>query len=155
MMPVLYTREWWRFGFVMPGELEAYRRALVELRGALNGLPDGITDPEPRPITEALVTVDQARQRLRLDGDYPEADIELAICGASEAVMQYLKRSTNYTGSDGDDPAPPQVQNAVILLAGMFIRDPDGVESASNWEAGYLPRPIVSLLYPLRDPACE
>jgi hypothetical protein len=154
MTPILYTREWWRFGFVMHGELEAYRRALGELNGALEGLPDGFTDAQPRSITEALVTTDQARQRLRLDGDYAEADIELAVCGASEAVMQYLKRGANYD-PDEDDPVPPQVQNAVILLAGMFIRDPDGVESASNWEAGYLPRPIVSLLYPLRDPACE
>ena len=151
-MKILYTREWWRFRYVMPDALDELRRAHGNLASALAALDASITEAEPRPITEALATVEQARPRLRLDGDYPEADIELALAGASEAVMNYLKRSTNYSA---EDPAPPQVVNAVILLAGMFIRDPDGVESASTWTPGYLPNPIVSLLYPMRDPACE
>lgn len=112
-------------------------------------------EPEPtppRPVTPPLATVDQARLRLRLDEDFPEADIDLAIAGASEAVMCYLKRKTNY--DDATDAAPPQVVNAVLLLAGMFIRDPDGVE-AHQWQLGFLPMAVQSLVYPLRDPATE
>ena len=112
-------------------------------------------EPEPippRPVTPPLATVEQARLRLRLDEDFPQADIELAIAGASEAVMAYLKRPTNYI--EGTDPAPPQVTNAVLLLTGMFIRDPDGVE-AHQWQLGFLPMAVQSLVYQLRDPATE
>jgi catechol 2,3-dioxygenase-like lactoylglutathione lyase family enzyme len=107
--------------------------------------------PVPRPVTDPLASVDQARARLRLDGDFPEADIALALAGASEAVMAYLKRATNYTD---EDPAPPQVVNAVLLLTGIFIRDPDGVE-AHQWQLGFLPMAVQSLVYQLRDPATE
>lgn len=120
--------------------------------------PRDETEPEPvppRPITPPLATVDQARFRLRLDDDFPQADIELALAGASEAVMCYLKRATNYTvDPDVSDPAPPQVVNAVLLLAGMFIRDPDGAE-AHQWQLGFLPMAVQSLVYALRDPASE
>jgi hypothetical protein len=143
-MIVLYTREWWRFGWVMPG-------TLARLRDALEGLDEISNGPAPRPPTEALASVEQARARLRLDADFPEADIELALAGASEAVMSYLKYPANYE----TNTAPPNVVNAVLLLAGIFLRDPDGVEAASNWEQGYLPHAITALLYPLRDPACE
>ena len=122
-----------------------------ELRYLTSGLPRDEPAP-PRPPTEPLATVEQARFRLRLDEDFPSDDIELAIAGASEAVMAYLKRPANYSD---DDPAPPQVVNAVLLLTGIFIRDPDGVEANDKWEQGYLPHAITALLYPLRDPAME
>jgi hypothetical protein len=124
----------------------------LQLRYMTNGLIREETPPVPREPTEPLATVEQARARLRLDDDFPEADIDLAIAGASEAVMCYLKRTTNYTDSD---PAPPQVVNAVLILTGTFIRDPDGVEANDKWEQGYLPHAITALLYPLRDPAME
>jgi Phage gp6-like head-tail connector protein len=123
-----------------------------ELRYLTNGLALEDGPPTPREPTQPLATVEQARARLRLDADFPESDIELALTGASEAVMAYLKRPTNYSD---DDPAPPQVVNAVLMLTGIFIRDPDGVEANDKWEQGYLPHAVTALLYPLRDPALE
>jgi hypothetical protein len=38
------------------------------------------------------------------------------------------------------------------MMVGILARDRDGVE-AKDWDHGYLPRPVTSLLYPLRDPA--
>ena len=126
--------------------------------GARYGGPRDEPEPEPvppRPVSPPLATADQARTRLRLDEDFPQDDIELALAGASEAVMCYLKRATNYTPEEGGtDPPPPQVVNAVLLLAGMFIRDPDGVE-AHQWQLGFLPMAVQSLVYALRDPASE
>jgi hypothetical protein len=47
------------------------------------------------------------------------------------------------------------VVNAVLILTGTFLRDPDGVEANDKWEQGYLPHAITAILYPLRDPAME
>ncbi|MGF6957999.1 head-tail connector protein [Paraburkholderia youngii] len=97
-----------------------------------------------------LVTLDEAKARLRIDGNDMDADLSLAIAGASASVVAYLKRE------DWTDPAdvPANVKNATIMLAGMFIRDPDGAES-QTWQQGYLPNAVVAILYPLRDPALE
>ncbi|MBN3756064.1 phage gp6-like head-tail connector protein [Paraburkholderia sp. Tr-20389] len=96
-----------------------------------------------------IVTIDQAKVWLRVDGTAMDADIELAIAGATASVYAYLKRPEPYSESD---PAPANVVQAIVLLAGMFIRDPD-IADASSWQAGYPPSPVVSILYPLRDPA--
>jgi hypothetical protein len=94
-----------------------------------------------------LVTIEEARARLRIDGDSMDADLALAIAGASAAVMTYLKRDPYPEGE-----VPPNVKNATLILTGMFIRDPDGAE-AQEWQQGYLPNSVTALLYGLRDPA--
>lgn len=101
-----------------------------------------------------LVDVDQVKARLRFDHDSEDEDIELAIQGASEAVLNYLKvEHTVYDDSSGTPvDVPATVVNAVIMLVGIWKRDPSGTEM-EKWEHGYLPRPVMALLYPLRDPA--
>lgn len=102
-------------------------------------------------MTGDLVTADEARAALRLDDDFPDTTIELAIAGASDAVMAYLKRKLPYSD---EDPCPPNVKQAALLLTGIFLRDPDGVE-AQTWEQGYLPWAVCNLLHQRRDPAME
>ena len=97
-----------------------------------------------------LVTIDEARAALRLDDDFPDLTIQLAVSGASDAVMAYLKRDP-YTS---EDPCPTNVKQATLLLTGIFLRDPDGVE-AQTWEHGYLPWAVCNLLHQRRDPAME
>lgn len=98
-----------------------------------------------------LVTLDEARAALRLDDDFPDFTLQLAVTNASDSVVQYLKLKTPY----GDDnPPPPNVKQATLLLAGIFLRDPDGVE-AQTWEQGYLPWAVCNLLHQRRDPAME
>ncbi|KAK48191.1 hypothetical protein BG58_33115 [Caballeronia jiangsuensis] len=101
-------------------------------------------------MTGDLVTIDEARAALRLDDDFPDLTIQLAITGASDAVMAYLKRDP-YTS---EDPCPPNVKQATLLLTGIFLRDPDGVE-AQTWEQGYLPWAVCNLMHQRRDPAME
>lgn len=96
-----------------------------------------------------IVTIDDAKKWIRVDGSAMDADIELALAGATASVYAYLKRPAPYSE---DEPPPENVVQAVVLLAGMFIRDPDIADHAA-WMAGYPPAPIVSILYPLRDPA--
>lgn len=107
-----------------------------------------------------LVTVDQAKAQLRIDTGDGDTNLALLIRAASRAVLRYLKTPDAYQDSAGDviadsngDPTevPEDVQAAVIMLTGNFMRDPSGVRP-EDWAAGYLPAPVISLLYPLRDP---
>lgn len=126
-----------------------------------------------------LVTTVQARAHLRLDeGDSSGAPddvwLETWIPAASELVRNYVKRDRNLyeweRDSHGDiivdsagepivvfdSAGRPIVRAAVraatLLYLGILYRDRDGTEM-EKWDPGYVPRPVMSLLYPLRDPA--
>lgn len=109
-----------------------------------------------------LVTLAQVKTRLRIDSDDADADMEDMIEAASGAVLNYLKSGADYfldtageviVDTDGDPlGVPAVVQTATLVLVGYFTRyrdeNPDG-----EYEMGYLPKPVMALLYPLRDPA--
>ena len=108
-----------------------------------------------------LVSLAQAKQHLRIDTYAGDANLELLILAASQAVLTYLKTPDAYQDSSGlvpvdtaGDPlgVPAQVQAAVLLMLGTLDRDRAGVDG-KEWDSGYLPRPVISLLYPLRDPS--
>ena len=119
-------------------------------------------------MSVALVTVEDAKARLRIVHDAEDIDLELMIQQASASVMNYLGLAHDYysTGTSSSDSSsevssdgagvggivPDEVQLAVLLMVGILARDRDGVES-KDWDHGYLPRPVTSILYPLRDPA--
>lgn len=109
-----------------------------------------------------LVTLDQVKARLKVDGDLEDMNLQGLIYGASRMVLNYLNLDESaYLNSDntmdlntdtlGYDEVPEEVQVATILLVGYLYRDPDGAES-EGWDKGYLPTPVVSILYPLRTP---
>ncbi|MGF6877370.1 head-tail connector protein [Paraburkholderia sp. MM5477-R1] len=97
-----------------------------------------------------LVTPDEVKARLRIDGEAMDADIALAIAGASSVVVNYLKLKENPWPTP--DVVPAEVKQATLLMVGTFLRDPDGAES-QTWLQGYPPNAVVAILYPLRDPA--
>lgn len=101
-----------------------------------------------------LVTLAEAKAQIRQTQDHEDADIVLKINAASAAVLAYLK-GYDFVDSNGDvdeESVPAQVKQATLALVGLFCRDRDG-ESMKDWVPGYLPAHVVSLLYPLRDPA--
>jgi len=117
-----------------------------------------------------LVTLEQAKDHLQMDHDADDADITLKIHAASGAVVNYLKSSADpyfdssgnvITDSSGDPEVPFEVKAAtLILVAEMYknreglTEDPIGGAAQITYGYGYLPRSVVALLYPLRDPAC-
>jgi len=117
-------------------------------------------------MTTMLASLSETKARLRFDNDAEDADLTLLIQAASKMVMNYLKADESlFVGSDfdtdGDWPADsdgvllgvtPEVSTATIYLVGVLKRDPDGVDT-SKWSMGYLPIPVMAMLYPLRDPA--
>lgn len=101
-----------------------------------------------------LTDVDTVKVRLRIDQDVEDDDLELMIMGASASVLNYLKLAHDFYDDSNGNPqgVPDEIVNATILLVGILSRDRDGQE-ADKWTQGYLPTPVVSLLYCLRDPA--
>jgi hypothetical protein len=109
-----------------------------------------------------VVSVDEAKLRLKVDTDDGDADIDLMILGASRACIRYIESGYhNFLDSLGEVfedsngiaiGIPDDVKNAVLVLVGMWLRDPSGSSSA-DWERGYLPAPVTAILYPLRDPS--
>ncbi|EXF45265.1 Phage gp6-like head-tail connector protein [Pseudomonas sp. BAY1663] len=119
------------------------------------------------------VTLERAKAHLNMDHDEDDNLIGLYITAASRAVKNYLKSGSPFkieADSDGNDVVnssgdpvyerdssgakiiAEEVQAATLLLIGYLYKDrdenPDGA-----FEAGYLPKPVTALLYPLRDPA--
>ena len=107
-------------------------------------------------MSVALVTLEETKVALRIDGDDMDGTLELQIEAASEAVLEYLKdRAEDFLDADGAPIAsevPARVQWATIALVGYWVRDPDA-NPDGEFDRGYLPAPVTALLYPLRTPS--
>ena len=114
-----------------------------------------------------LVTTQEAAAHLRIDY-VTDGDLDLKIAAASSAVLAYLKSAANawilngtlILDSGGSPLLPAQVKQATLLLIGEFFINREGSQNGEIGGAlgiphgyGYLPRAVVALLYPLRDPA--
>jgi gp6-like head-tail connector protein len=107
-----------------------------------------------------LVSVAETKARLRYDTDDDDADLTLAIEGASEAVVTYLGASADtFLNSSGEpdvnsagDPVgvPKAVVNATIVLVGYMKKNVDA-DPDKGFQDGSLPAPCKALLYPLKD----
>ncbi len=114
------------------------------------------------PLQE-LVTLDQAKQHLKLslDVDTEDDDLQLKLLVAHEVVMDYLTQRLE----DADewettvnawtaDTAPRRVIAAILVQFGDLYRNRgDDPEANKNVEMGTLCPDVVKLLYRLRDPA--
>lgn len=108
-----------------------------------------------------LVTLEEAKYHLRIDDSSgaDDLDLELKIRGASAAVLRYIDAEQPFLDSSGapiDDSSgasllPDDIRIATLLLIGDFYKEREG-ESNANWEYGFLPRSVLSLLYPYRTP---
>lgn len=107
----------------------------------------------------AFATLEDVKRSLRIEPCVYDDDtlIEMLIETATGAVINYLKSSADqYLDSGGDAvdladiPAP--IRMATIYLACVMYRSPDNNDDGS-FDGLYLPPPVVSLLYNLRDPA--
>ena len=100
-----------------------------------------------------LVTLDDAKDHLRIDTDDEDMHLELLVNAASDAVLNYLKiDGTIYVDSSDNIDPPYAVQAATLLMTGYLYRLRDNNEGG-EYQQGYLPMPVTALLYPLRSPA--
>lgn len=101
-----------------------------------------------------LVTLDAMKEHLQMDHDLDDDDIERKIGQASDLVLQYLDGALpDIVDSNGelvDDAVPETVRAATTILTQMLYK---GELSQTDLEHGYLPKPVMNLLYPVRLPA--
>jgi hypothetical protein len=121
----------------------------------------------------AYVTLAEAKAHLRVDFTDDDAHIMLLIHAASGAVKNYLKTASAYEPVRDEDDSPIldsdgmpelaydsdedkavrfEVRAATLILVGEWYKNREA-EQDGDMGHGYLPAPVVALLYPLRDPA--
>lgn len=103
---------------------------------------------------EKLVTLAEVKAGLRIESNDEDTLLESLIAAASGAVVNYLKGQAAVLLTNNDSPpeTPPVIKQATVLLVGYLYRNTDSDEGGA-FEMGYLPKPVMALLYPLRDPA--
>lgn len=101
-----------------------------------------------------LVTLAEAKERLRVDGTDDDSQIELLIGSASAAVLNYLK-PVGYAGFyDGTtvSTVPDNVKVAVLLTVSSLFDAPMKGEGQHYPGQGRLLPSVEAMLYPMRDP---
>lgn len=100
-----------------------------------------------------LVSVEEASAWVRRDSDDgDDAGVLLLVESASDAVLNYLKAPAFIVDGEVVGEVPPVVKAATLQMFGYLYRL-RGEDEKGEYEAGYLPRPVTALLYPLRDPS--
>lgn len=118
-------------------------------------------------MSNELVTLTQARTQCRIDdfdsdGGVDDGVLTLYIRAASRAVLAYLD-GASFLDSDGNVPedssgdpvVPEDVQLATLFLVAEFFKNREAEQGGAvdaQFGYGYLPRPVVALLYPYRTP---
>lgn len=107
-----------------------------------------------------LVTLEQAKRRLRIFHDDEDADLLDAVQQVSEAVMDYLKKPHNEwsdaqdgSGDGTKSDAPFVVQAAVLVWLAYLWEFRGDSQEKPPFEYGDPPPTVKSLLYRLRAPA--
>lgn len=108
-----------------------------------------------------LVSLQQAKDHLRIDTSDGDNDLTLKIHAASGAVLNYIRSGADeFTDSAGDaivdsngNPLgiPYEVMAATLLMIGYLYKDRDA-DPDKAYQMGYLPPAVTALLYPHRDP---
>lgn len=103
-----------------------------------------------------LVSLEQAKLHLRADTGDGDSDILLKIQAASAIVLNYIKHDgAEFIDSSGQvitdssgNPigVPADIQAAVLLMLGYLYKDRDG-DPNREYELGYLPKPVMALVY--------
>jgi len=107
-----------------------------------------------------LVSLARAKSHLRITGTDDDSDVELKLKAASRAVLRYIDSDQDFLDTFGEPDEesdgvalgiPDDIQAATLLLLGDLYKEREGV-NASQWEHGFLPVAVVSLLYSYRTP---
>lgn len=106
-----------------------------------------------------IITLAQAREHLRSDTNDDDADLQLKIDAATDAVLDYISvpEADLFDASGApkaDVRGAKRVQQAILLTIGWLYEDREG-SMPQAIEAGHgftLPRGAAALLYSMRKP---
>jgi hypothetical protein len=90
------------------------------------------------------VTLEEAKHHLRYDDDANDNTLALYIAAADGAINRYINTEVPESGT-GD------IKVAALMLIGYFD-DNRNADKDTPINGNYLPQPVVSLLYPYRQP---
>jgi hypothetical protein len=106
-----------------------------------------------------LISLEAAKEDLQMDHDLDDDDITRKIKQASFSVLTYMDEGLDVfddsdgeipLDSDGDPDVSYNARAATTLLTRMLYK---GEVEMNQLEHGYLPLPVMNLLYPNRLPA--
>ncbi|HAP81243.1 head-tail connector protein [Atlantibacter hermannii] len=102
-----------------------------------------------------LVTLDQAKEHLKIDDDAGDADLTLKIQAGSAAILAYVQGSRDLIVSRDDKVIEGEplrrTQTALLMLLGWLDRNRGG-EEEEKLKHGDLPLSVTMLIYDLRRP---
>ncbi|MBZ1392287.1 head-tail connector protein [Psychrobacter pacificensis] len=91
-----------------------------------------------------LITLDEAKHHLRYDDDANDAALTMYIAAAESAINRYINTDVPAAGL-------ADVKVAALMLIGYFDENRNADKDTPT-NGNYLPQPVVSLLYPYRQP---
>ena len=92
-----------------------------------------------------LVSLDDVKRVLRVDGDHDEWEIQKIADAASDIVMGYLKKPMD-TYTHGT--LPPRIERAILEVCVRLFDDREGM-----WDGTIISPAIQQILHRDRDPA--
>lgn len=98
-----------------------------------------------------LVTLDQAKQQIRVTWDDEDTSIQLLLDAAEASVLDYIKQDYGWTALT----CPPFVKLAILVVLSTYYdpyRDGDDFDN-DKIAYGYLPPAATALLHRLKKPA--
>lgn len=100
-----------------------------------------------------LVTLPEAKEHLRIDDDYGDADLTLKIQGGSAALLSYIQGSKQLVvdeqGKLIEGEPLSRMKTALLVLLGYMDRN-RGAEEEQKLIRGELPLAVTMLIYDLR-----
>jgi len=113
-----------------------------------------------------LVDLETCKSLLKIGTADYDTELSLLITSASHQIVNYLGRLTIEITQDSDQEIteivfdisgsptviPEEVQLAVTMLVGTWYKSGMDGNTQGDFKQGFLPDPIQSLLYQLRDP---
>lgn len=97
----------------------------------------------------ALVTLEAAKEHLRIDDPDQDEEVTDRIGDASDIVIDYLKRPDHEWT---EDDVPGNVRASVLLVLGALWQNREGVGQYAE-DMDPISPAVVSLLRRMRDPA--
>ncbi len=98
-----------------------------------------------------LVSLEMAKEHLRVEHADDDSDIGAKITAASAAIVSYCK--TPEAAAWDQTTVPKDAQIACLLLVAQFYSARESGDFTAE-PANFMPTSVMALLARLRDPAC-
>lgn len=96
-----------------------------------------------------LITLQQAKDHLRVDTDAFDDDINLKISQVSFLCLDFVKMPVD--SFPDSENVPAYLSAAALVWLGILFKQRDGMDE--NLEFGFIPKSVSNILWPFRKPS--